>query len=145
MTLDSKSGRAPTPSRSTTPDQPSIAPARDSDPMARPTPADLLVLADIANVLGEVGEDRELLDLAARWRWQARAAMRPAALRAELEASPAEASALIADLSAQTGSLEKAYRLLGPDPAPVPPADGSEAGSLFDPGMSRDDLRRWTR
>lgn len=107
---------------------------RDYDPMARPTPADLLVLADAAEVLDDPG-------LAARWRWQARRAMHPVALRAELEADPATASALIADLSAQTGSLEKAYTLLGPDPAP-PPADGGEAIAMLEaPG----DPRRWAR
>jgi hypothetical protein len=104
------------------------------DPMARPTPADLLLLAEIAEVLDDPG-------LAAQWRWQARRAIRPAALRAELEADPSTASALIADLSAQTGSLEKAYMLLGPDPAP-PPADGSEKVAMLDaPG----DPRRWAK
>jgi hypothetical protein len=79
------------------------------DPMARPTAADLLILADIVEILGDPG-------LATRWRWQARQAMKPASLRADLDADPATASALIADLSSQTGSLEKAYMLLGPDP-----------------------------
>jgi hypothetical protein len=104
------------------------------DPMARPTPADLLVLADIAEILDDPG-------LAARWRWQARQAMKPASLRADLNADPATASALIADLSAQTGSLEKAYTLLGPDPAP-PPADGSEQVAMLD---ALRDPRQWTR
>jgi hypothetical protein len=103
--------------------------------MARPTPADLLILADIAEILDDP-------DLARHWRWQARQAMRPAALRAELEADPSTASALIADLSAQTRSLEAAYRLLGPDPAPPPAADGGELVAMLEaPG----DPRRWTR
>jgi hypothetical protein len=104
------------------------------DPMARPTPFDLLVLAEIAEVLDDSG-------LAAQWRWQARRAIQPAALRADLKADPSTASALIADLSAQTGSLDKAYGLLGPDPAPSP-ADGGELVAMFEaPG----DPRRWTR
>lgn len=108
---------------------------REHDPMARPSAADLLVLADIAEILDDP-------DLARRWRWQARQAMRPAALRAELEADPSTASALIADLSADTRSLEAAYRLLGPDPAPTPPADGGEPLAMFEPPA---DPRRWTR
>lgn len=105
------------------------------DPMARPTPFNLLVLADIAEVLDDPG-------LAAQWRWQARRAMGQAALRADLEAEPSTASALIADLSAQAGSLEKAYTLLGPDPAPAPTAHGGEAVAMFEaPGNPR----RWAR
>jgi hypothetical protein len=118
--------------------------------MARPTPADLLILAGIAEVLGQVGDDRELLDVAARWRQEGRRAMQPAALRAELQAHPETASALIADLSAQTGSLEKAYDLLGPDPALPPPlpvpapaaVDRGEAHGLFE---AAGDPRRWAR
>jgi hypothetical protein len=105
------------------------------DPMARPTPFDLLVLAQIAEVLDDPA-------LAAQWRWQARRAIRPAALRADLEADPSTASALIADLSAQTGSIEKAYTLLGPDPAPAPAADGGEKVAMFE---ASGDPRRWTR
>lgn len=106
-----------------------------TDPLDRPiSPAGLLILADIAEVLDDP-------DLARRWRWQARQAMGPASLRAEMEARPAESSALIADLSAQTRSLEAAYRMLGPDPAP-PPADGSEKVAMLEaPG----DPRRWAR
>lgn len=108
--------------------------APEVDPMARPTPADLLILADIAEILGDPG-------LAAQWRWQATRAMHPAQLRAELDADPATASALIADLSAQTGSLDKAYRLLGPDPAPAPTDGGAQGAMLEAPS----DPRRWTR
>ena len=102
--------------------------------MARPTPADLFVLAGIAEVLDDP-------DLARRWRWQAGQAMRPLELRADLASNPTTACALIADLSARTGSLEGAYRLLGPDPAP-PPADGGEADRMFEPPG---DPRRWAR
>jgi hypothetical protein len=107
---------------------------RRHDPMARPTPADLLVLADIAEILGDP-------DLARCWRWQARQAMRPASLRADLQADPTTASALIADLSAQTGSLDKAYILLGPDLAPSP-TDGGELAAMLEAPR---DPRRWTR
>jgi hypothetical protein len=105
------------------------------DPMARPTPADLLILADIAEILDDPG-------LASRWRWQARNAMRPASLRAEMEADSSTASALIADLSAQTGSLDKAYMLLGPDLTPAPAADGAEPVAMIEAPR---DPRRWTR
>ncbi len=66
--------------------------------------------------------------------------MRLAALRADLETDPTTASALLADLSAQAGSLGKAYGLLGPDPTP-PPDDGETPPMLEAPG----DPRRWAR
>jgi hypothetical protein len=104
------------------------------DPMARPTPADLLILADIAEVLDDPG-------LAALWRRQARKAMRPASLRAEVEADQVTGCALHADLSAQFGSLAKVYDFLGPDPAPAPVDGGDEVAMCEPPG----DPRRWTR
>jgi hypothetical protein len=102
--------------------------------MARPTPADLLILANIAEVLDDAALARE-------WRRQATRALRPAALRAEVEADRVTGCALLADLSTQFGSLAKVYDLLGPDPAAAPVDGGDEVAMCEPPG----DPRRWTR
>lgn len=107
------------------------------DPMSSPTPADLLILADIAEIL----EDP---DLAAEWRAIAYKAMQPVALRVELRRRPALASALVAELSVRLGSLDAAYELLGSAAPGAEPDDGERPGGLVDPDDYRDP-GRWAR